>query len=65
LRISSIFRFHSIDDVQCVEPEAHHDDTRNGFALSVPFRDALAKIGSKGNNTQVSNENRRAVIGRY
>ena len=36
-----------VDDGEGILPVAHHDDAADGLAVAVPFRGALAQVGSE------------------
>ena len=56
------FRFHAIDNGECVRSVALHDDAADGLALAVELGDAAALIGCKLDAGDVAQEHRRPTF---
>src|SRR5215472_15479161 len=51
-----------IDDVERVQPIAHDNNPAYGLSFSLPFRNAFANIGTEGNTSHVSQQDRSAIL---
>src|SRR4029077_8536692 len=56
------FLFNAIDDVERVLAVTHHDNTANGLAFAVQFRDPAPNIAAEMHGAHVLHVNRRAFI---
>src|SRR5215472_11446775 len=59
------FFLYSIDYLQSVHAIAHHNDSADGFALAIPFGSSLTDVRAERYGSEITNENRSAVLRRH
>ncbi len=55
----------AIDDAEGIHPVAHHDNPANRFPFSLPLRNSFTNVRPERDYSQITDEDRRAVLGCY